>query len=91
MPRTEAESKALIEVLEDSGYDPRSYSGRFMTGRQCVAVAIDKDSGNLLWQLAQTLAEVGGIPEPNSDQLGLGMIYYWPSYPWPKETGMDVL
>lgn len=87
--KTEADSKALIEVLEDAGYMPRPYSGRGMFNKECVGVGIGKGINNSLWDLAQTLTQVGGIPEPISDQLGLGMIYYWPAYPWPANEAEE--
>ncbi len=74
--------KTLIGILEDAGYEPYSYSGRGMYGKTCVSVHADRDSGISLWVLAQELVD-HGLPEPKQDQLGLGMVYYWPSYEWP--------
>mgnify|MGYP001221630124 CR=1 FL=1 len=65
----------LIQKLENSGYDWRRYSGRFMYGAECVGVYVE-DSVEL-WRMA---AEIG--PEFSDDvqidSLGRGWIVYWP-------------
>lgn len=76
--------KKLIELLEDAGYEPRSYSGRGMFGATCVSVYSRNDES--VWNLAHALIE-SDIPEPRTDQLGLGHVYYWPGYEWPD--GME--
>src|SRR3989304_5773723 len=38
------EQAAFVEVIEDAGYEMRTYSGRGMYGRQCVSVALDRDT-----------------------------------------------
>ncbi len=78
--------KKLYDILEDEGFEPRSYSGRGMFGRNCVSVHSSEDESVSLWQLAASLAAYD-IPEPITDQLGLGYVYYWPSYEWPD--GVD--
>lgn len=75
------ESKELIEALEEVGYDTRSYSGRAMYGKSCVAVT---DSSP--WELARALSLDFDLSCPREDSLGLGNVLYWPSYPWPEDT-----
>jgi hypothetical protein len=61
----------LIELIEDTGRQPVSYSGRGMFGEKCVAVELDQyDSGH-------------DLPDEDHriDFLGLGKIIYWP---WAK-------
>jgi hypothetical protein len=83
-------SKSLIEALEEGGWETRSYSGRGMFGRTCVSVR-DGDEKDSAWEIAKHLSseEYDGkfdrVPEPHQDQLGLGIVLYWPSYEWPKD------
>lgn len=35
----------LIEIIEEAGYTPYSYSGRGMYGDRCVGFTVDKDIG----------------------------------------------
>jgi len=74
-------SKELFQALCDTGYEPRSYSGRAMYGQRCIGVALDGQSA--LWHMAQALglAECG-ISAPLTDSLGLGIIAYWPDERW---------
>ena len=86
MAKTAEQSKALIDALTDLGYEPRSYSGRGMYGKECVAV-----TGVSVWNVAQGLfseqfdEDFSELPEPKQDALGLGNVLYWPSYPWPED------
>lgn len=64
-------SEELIQKLEDQDLAPRSYSGRGMFGDRCVGVAV-RSPGD--YQLP---------PGWTMDQLGLGLIVYWPTMPWP--------
>lgn len=85
--KSEQESKALITALEDAGYEPRSYSGRGMYGKECVAISGEDVSA---WDVARALwfnnldEEDMDVPEPRQDQMGLGTVLYWPSYRWPQ-------
>ena len=92
MAKTAEQVKELIEALEDEGFEVRSYSGRNMFGKQCVSVRSDEDAREATeWEIAKALfsEEYDGkwdsLPAPHRDQLGLGMVYYWPSYEWPKD------
>jgi len=87
MAKTKEEVNNLIEALEEAGYEPRSYSGRGMYGKCCVSVSGDDVSE---WDIARALwfnnfdQEDLDIPAPRQDQLGLGIVLYWPSFEWPK-------
>ena len=78
----------FCKVLEDAGYEPRSYSGRGMFGTRCVSI-----SGNSIsaWKVASSLwfnnfDEIDlDVPEPRQDQLGLGIVLYWPTIEWTEE------
>ena len=89
MPKTAKEVQRFIDVLEEAGYEPTSNSGRGMYGKCCVSVKGDDVSA---WDVARSLwfnnfddEEDLDIPEPRQDQLGLGIVLYWPSYEWPKD------
>jgi hypothetical protein len=85
--KSKVEVKKFIEALEESGYEPESYSGRGMYGKECVSISGDVSA----WDVARALwfcnfdSDDLDIPEPKQDQLGLGIVLYWPSYEWPKE------
>lgn len=85
MAKSTEEVQNFIEALEDSGFEPRKYSGRGMFGKECVAVS-GKDVSE--WEVARALSYIEDfdIPEPRQDQLGLGIVLYWPSYEWPEEV-----
>lgn len=85
--------KKFLERLEEQGLEPYSYSGRFMYGQHCPAVNVES-IGEFLACIFQVGMELG-IREPEaddefdlllrgtrSDQMGLGMVYYWPEVEW---------
>lgn len=64
----------LIKAIDETGRLARSYSGRFMYGKECVAVKLYRgDSGADLPKAGQ-----------RRDSLGLGQIAYWPAAEWPN-------
>ena len=80
-------SESLIVALKDVGYDPRAYGGRGMYGKRCVAITGDDIT---VWGLAKALfseqfdGQFNRLSAPQQDQLGLGIVLYWPSYEWPN-------
>ena len=92
MPKDKEQVEKFIEALEDAGYEPKSYSGRGMYGKSCVSVSGDEDERVSAWEIAKSLwwnapdGEAMDIPEPRQDSLGLGIVLYWPSFEWPKES-----
>lgn len=72
-----------------SEYDVRSYSGRGMVGRSCLAIETDGSPYHLLMELAFALAlEEGDDQEElmtemaedvRLDQIGMGRIVYFPN------------
>ncbi len=71
-------AKTLIARIRKSGRKARSYSGRYMYGRHCVGVDLDRhDAG-------------GELPKgANTDSMGLGSIWYWPAVAWPENMQDD--
>lgn len=91
MSKDKEQVEKFIEALQDAGYDPKSYSGRGMYGKCCVSVSDNESTRNLVWDIAKELfnerwdGEFDNIPEPRQDQLGLGIVLYWPEYEWPED------
>lgn len=38
----EVDASALIELMERAGFEPRSYSGRAMYGKDCIGIVTDR-------------------------------------------------
>lgn len=81
------------ELLENAGYETRSYSGRGMFGKQCLAISTDDSPFDVAANLLETSIrsiEVSEVEfdqqhfadilrQTRSDSMGLGSVYYWPS------------
>jgi hypothetical protein len=81
----EIEAQHLIDAIEDAGFEAQAYSGRGMSGKQCVGVVVEGDDD--LWEIAQDFAISGlEIQAPRTDSLGLDTILYWPNVLWPAEA-----
>lgn len=85
---------ARIEILaEMAGYELRSYSGRGMYGKQCVAITTENGMLNTLADMAEECdsAEEAAllIRKCDHDSMGLGMVLYWPSIKWEKDEQND--
>lgn len=87
--------KTALEVatmFNESGVAIHSYSGRGMYGSVCLSIheaplqaihrVVDCGEVNDFDDLAELLET---IELYNSDQLGLGMVYYWPRLEWTEE------
>lgn len=87
--RSKDEVKTLIDALREGGWDADSYSGRFMYGIRCVSVRTGEEEVSA-WEIARHLfseeydGQFSSLPEPKQDQMGLGIVLYWPSYQWPE-------
>lgn len=62
----------LIDAIFNRELQPRSYSGRHMYGKSCVACSIERGG------------DMEGLPKAGArvDQLGRGYIVYWPEVEW---------
>jgi hypothetical protein len=73
--------KALEEFATENNITIREYSGRGMYGKTCLSIYTDADFD--LVELGMYLGKYGGVSYQEiagmrSDQMGKGMIYYWP-------------
>jgi hypothetical protein len=66
----------LVDHLATTDFDVFSYSGRSMYGKKCVAVRLS--SYHDLFGLGQELSGTF-VSTPTLDQLGKGMVAYWPN------------
>jgi hypothetical protein len=86
----------LQTICEDVALHARSYSGRGMYGKSCLG--IDVDRGGLGPMIAKIMSALAGYSEADrdtvceafrtemaQDNMGLGMIYYFPSIPYTKD------
>ena len=85
------------QLLEENGYETRSYSGRAMYGKDCLAVTVG-DIPTGVWDIATILAEFNAeaeamneetIPQPKFikwDNMGLQYVIYWTRVPYVEDT-----
>lgn len=94
----------LIEILEDAGYEPQSYSGRGMYGKECVGVVVESGRGGfrLGAELAKSAAYLAEDEEDvhtvlselaelsvSTDAMGFDVIVYFPGVAWPEQDEQD--
>lgn len=85
-------------TLEELDYTTRSYSGRGMYGKECLGVELGalKDVGELVADLIEAAADdpnctssiASAARQMSWDNLGLGIIVYFPSVPF-VDVGTD--
>jgi len=80
MSTTETAFDSLYAALKYGGFNVRSYSGRGMYGKSCVAVYVD-DATDLL-KIGVTIGETYADLRAATDSMGRGMVVYWPSQTW---------
>jgi hypothetical protein len=80
----------IQRAIEDADFETRSYSGRGMYGKSCLAVSADDpvevvakamaavaaDNGVDLWDLAEKISNA------RTDSMGRGIVIYWPGIPY---------
>jgi hypothetical protein len=77
----------LQAILEEAfGEQVRSYSGRGMYGRECLALDTDKEAGEVFVAVLEaiegehdTTELQNAFQDMRSDQMGMGRIFYWPA------------
>ena len=83
----------LKEILQAAGYEPRSYSGRGMYGKECIGVTVES-----VQQLFQAILRAAHdneemdmlfddqiFADANWDNMGRDYIVYWPNEGWTNE------
>ena len=82
------EPRKLLNAISEAGFDPRSYSGRNMHGKHCIAVIADSVFGTL----ADIVGEAGSPEEAaelvrtvKTDSMGRDSVIYWPRMIWDSE------
>jgi len=75
--------RKFIRILEEE-YEPFSYSGRGMLGRECIALEVDElsDAFEVVHELGRQDIE---LPITRWDNLGLRYVIYWPQVEYSKE------
>ncbi len=82
-------------ILEDIGYETRSYSGRGMYGKQCLGIELDEGMGSLFADILESiepddLFEMSkAFRQMQQDSLGMGKIIYFPSIPFEFDDEED--
>lgn len=98
-----AEKSKLQKALEATDRETRSYSGRGMYGKSCLAFTVDSgDLGEVVADLMQYVAEKGdtdrfivdsisdAFRNMSSDSMGMGSVYYFKRIPYvASETEED--
>ncbi len=89
----------LQSVLQDIGYETRSYSGRNMYDRECLGVVTEDSIGTMFGAILRHVAEkrlhlrtvdeiAEGIEDIRTDDMGRSTVVYFPSVAFeaPEET-----
>lgn len=82
-------SERLIELIENAGYEARSYSGRAMYGEQCVALVTDDPEVYVGAQIVLSADDESeqqkaaqAMRGARTDSMGLSTVIYFPRFPW---------
>jgi hypothetical protein len=79
------DAQEFREIIEEVGYETRSYSGRFMYSDECLA--FECESGDELKAVAEIVAYCSEEDQPEAvnnfktakmDSMGLGVVIYFP-------------
>lgn len=86
------------EMLFDAGFESFSYSGRGMSGKECVAINIKGNEFQTIADILQKLSKIylgevdmfaEALAEARTDSLGKGKIMYFPTESWEDEPEDD--
>jgi len=90
---------ALQQLFDEADIETRSYSGRSMYGKECLAVDLDKGLGDFIAKILYAMqSQLGGeahdeIAEAfrgmTTDQMGRGVIVYFPGVPFEVDGEAD--
>ena len=91
------ETHILIQAAKAASLDLRVYSGRGMSGKQCVGIDTDDSAIRLACELIRAARDLTrdesaldelltAIEGTQTDSMGSGTICYWPSIPAPDDA-----
>jgi hypothetical protein len=77
------ETQVLLDAIEETGYEWREYSGRGMSGAQCVGVVFQNNNELCDFMVSVAQGHLGEIANAVAagvrfDDMGKDMIAYWP-------------
>ena len=83
------EKSELQELLKNVNYNPQSYSGRGMYGKECLAIVTNDKEKEVLSEIfiylvrnnydsTEIVSLVNALKEYKSDSMGKKYVYYWP-------------
>lgn len=81
----------IREAFENAGYEPRSYSGRGMYGKECLGVVCSDPITAILETLQAVEDEatlrdlISDLFDPSEDSMGRDSIVYWTRIVWEDE------
>lgn len=95
----------LQEIVEDAGFDVRSYSGRGMYGKKCLSFNLEQEENEFdaMLKLSESIQsyvehsddglEFEDVTQyfmgAKSDSMGLGMVIYFPNIEWEEIEDQD--
>ncbi len=83
------EKNALQKALECLGYECRSYSGRFMYGKSCLAFVTDDIPLSIGFYIGkgEYVNEIDeyDLTRMRQDSMGLSTVYYFPNVPYVED------
>ena len=84
--------RAVYDAAQNGDFEPFSYSGRNMYGKECIAVSVNDmdDALKVAWRILDFVpANIEPDVKSSSefhvmrvDNLGLGYVVYWPALEW---------
>jgi hypothetical protein len=88
-------SSDLVGAILAAGYEPEAYSGRGMTGRQCVGVVCDRPIEVVLDVIQSLCRHADGVDEvedlvealsgSHTDNMAMQTVIYWPKHRWEED------
>ena len=90
----------MQEIAEEAGLNPRSYSGRGMFGKQCLAITTDANPFLAMAQLIESARQntdpdqaledlQDALSSASMDQMGLGTVIYFKDIPFTMDDSDD--
>lgn len=80
------DAQQLKKIINDAGYEARSYSGRGMYGKECVGVTCDNQV-DLIFDMMDHASrnQIKELKGCKTDSMGRSIIVYWPNVAWSEE------